>query len=64
MDEQWLVIRNGKVIDTAGGNRPPLQQDVIIRNSRIVSVGNDAVERSCSTHRSKLWRNSTPAASP
>jgi len=43
MDEQWLVIRNGKVIDIAG-DRPPLQQDVVIRKARIVSVGNDAVE--------------------
>jgi len=43
MDEHWLAIRNGAVLDTATASAPQ-PKDVVIRGNRIVAVGDDCVE--------------------
>ena len=41
MAERWLQIRGGRVIDGTG--RPPEQADVLVKNNRVVAVGNDSL---------------------
>jgi imidazolonepropionase-like amidohydrolase len=43
MGEHWLAIRNGNVIETAGEGEPRTE-DVIVRDNRIVAVGDDSVD--------------------
>jgi imidazolonepropionase-like amidohydrolase len=41
MADRWLQIRGGRVIDGTG--RPPVHAEVLVKNNRIVAVGNDAL---------------------